>query len=65
VKCAVCGPVERTQLFAVTIDGVPLRLQCYLCNQHGDEYLLRVGRALGQLLKRAPLDPPDEEQPPE
>lgn len=47
--CMVCGD-PKSRHFQTVIDGVPLRLQPFLCAEHGDEYLLRVGRALGEMM---------------
>jgi hypothetical protein len=49
-SCMVCGSRDGLQRFALTVDGVPLRLQPDLCQTHGDVYLLLAGRAFGELL---------------
>jgi hypothetical protein len=47
----VCGSEEGVHRFAVTVDGDPLRLQPDLCGDHGDSYLLRVGKVMGELVR--------------
>lgn len=51
VKCAICGPVTVVRLFQITVDGTPLRTGLYLCDDHGDAYLLSVGKAIGEFLR--------------
>ena len=52
VRCLICGKSEAIRLFGVCVDGEPLRLQAPLCDDHGDEYLIRVGRSIGEFLTR-------------
>ena len=53
MRCLTCGSEEGVRHFAVTavtVDGYPLRAQAHLCRDHGDSYLLRVGKVLGEML---------------
>lgn len=49
--CLCCGSVEAPRLFAVTVDGAPLRVSVWLCPEHGDGLLLRIGYAVGEFLQ--------------
>lgn len=49
VKC-FCGSTEGVRRFAVTVSGEELRLQPALCAEHGDMYLLLVGRVMGAIM---------------
>lgn len=55
VTCAICGP-GVVRLFQITVDGTPLRVGLYLCDDHGDAYLLRVGKAIGEFLKEEAME---------
>jgi hypothetical protein len=49
-KCAFCESTD-TRRFAVTIGGVPLGIQPWLCPEHGSSFVFRVGAVLGSLSK--------------
>lgn len=50
-KCQVCKATTDLRRFAVTIDGDELRAVAWLCPEHGDRYLHRVGLVLGSLTR--------------
>jgi hypothetical protein len=57
--CMLCGSTDNVRHFQIVVDGDPLRLQPFLCSDHGDAYLLRVGAVLGGMMRdsqRAPVD---------
>jgi hypothetical protein len=49
--CLLCKHTIGLREFAITVDGQPLRVVLTLCQDHGDEFLLRCGRAIGALLR--------------
>ncbi len=50
MKCTCCGSVEAVRVFALTVDGSPLRLTLALCGMHGEAFLLRAGKLVGEFL---------------
>jgi hypothetical protein len=51
MSCVVCkGTDGGVRHFAITVDGVELRVAPDLCQDHGDAFLLRVGKVLGEML---------------
>lgn len=50
-KCSICGSSEGVRHYALMIDGVALRVELDLCEQHGETYVFRTGRVIGQLLR--------------
>jgi len=55
LKCEVCGVHdENTRVYTVCVDGVPLRLGPTLCNNHGGNFLIRVGVVMASL--REPIE---------
>jgi hypothetical protein len=53
-KCSVCKSTVGVCHFAITVDGHELRLQVFLCQEHGDRFIFRVGQALVGLFRDAP-----------
>jgi hypothetical protein len=52
MSCVVCkGTDGGVRHFAIHVDGEALRVAPDLCQDHGDEFLLRVGKALGEMLR--------------
>lgn len=55
--CLSCRSRENLRRFSIVInDDDPLLMQPWLCPEHGDLFLLRVGQVLGQLA-RGQIDP--------
>jgi hypothetical protein len=55
LRCEVCGVHdENTHVYAVCVDGVPLRLALVLCNNHGGNFLIRMGAVMASL--REPIE---------
>jgi len=50
VPCAVCAKTP-THRFGVSMDDETLTIQVQLCLDHGDGYVLRAGRILGEMLR--------------
>lgn len=52
MKCLLCGSETAVRRFAITVDGEPLRLQPDFCQEHGDGYLMTVGLAIGEFIRK-------------
>jgi hypothetical protein len=48
-RCQICNSTNSVKQYAVTIDGEPLRLAPWLCQEHGEAFVLRHGILLGCL----------------
>jgi len=51
-RCVVCGVTEGVRRISICLDGEPLRMQPDLCTAHSEQFILRTGIALGQLIYR-------------
>jgi hypothetical protein len=49
--CELCGSQEQVQTYALTVDGVALRLAPLLCRDHGERLVSRSGMLLASLDK--------------
>lgn len=51
-SCEVCGKTDQVmQTYGVIVGGTPLRLMPFLCQTHGDAFVLRAGFVLATLAK--------------
>lgn len=48
-QCAFCNSINGVKQYAVTIDGEELRMAPWLCQDHGERFVIRHGMLLGSL----------------
>ncbi len=56
-RCVVCGSTEGVRRHSFCIDDEPLRMQPDLCITHSEQFILRTGIILGQMLHRNEEEP--------
>lgn len=53
MKCWACVlESDDVRTFAMHVDGEPLRLQPKFCRDHGDQFLLTVGKVIGEMVRK-------------
>lgn len=54
-KCYVCDSAQGLRRFVIKVDDQEAELAPTLCIDHGEQYLLGVGKVIGSLVRQIPV----------